>query len=1173
MSSTYASAVGLLSAQGDDSIPSPAVTPRTASHDESWLDVRVFVSSTFVDMREERRILNTEVFPQLEHRFHDRHLNLSVTDLAWGIPSASEAADTVAFCREELACSEIFLYLGAQRFGWVPPPALLRPADAAEWLPGMSITAMEVVEGCLRRGGANALLFLRSPAYAEGLPAGAARDFVSAGEDGEKQAALHAVLRSRYPWAVRDYAPGVPAAAAAAAAAPGAARPPLATWAAFAAEALAELTRMIEAMLPPPREEPLHAPAGVDAAAPLHDMYVYRRSAGAEPRCCVGALAAAVSQPGACAVALAPPGHGASTALACAATAVETAGSAAVFAHFCDAVAEADSELGAFCARLAGALALRNGLRAYAPSSTAAAAAACAHWLACPPTGVAPAGEGGGADAAPPPPPPPRLLIVLDSLDDLCPGGGAAARHAALSWLPAGPLAAQYSVLLSTTSEALAGEAGARVGGARGAPPPLRLPNLSYSERVAVVNARLAVLHKRLDPGVLEAYVSMDGCGSPLWLVTALRCLVRRAIHDNLAATLASFPSDLTALFEREVRAVAAEVGAARLQAFALALLVHRSGFSELEMPQAVGAVERRLAGGDGDAVEAVTGAEWCRLRSKLDFLFAPQGAARGRVRISNAVSEAALLGAAARWGEASPPDARGGGRGLGELQRLARLALADFVGAAPSVPPQRSARVLVGLHAGNGDAERLLEALALPAGLERLFAARDLLAREEFLRFCRAADAGGSYDAAADAFAARALALLPRADGGSAPLPLERLRHALHVALALQLMGALSRSTDALRGVVEATRAAAAAAAAAAGTRGGGAAGRPPAPAAALHAEALLALGSAALAMGDFHGAFRALEEASALHSSRGGALHGPTELARGRCFYSVARYGEALAVVEAVLASACPGLPLGEGGCDAAAARAGHAPALAGIFEALGDTRLALGEPRAALRLFSRAAAFQQAHAGARDASVANLLAKAAQAHRAGGDHARARGLLEDVLRVQEETLGAGHPDLARTRIGLANTLAARGEHLGALQLLRAALAVQLREEGEHSFDAATCLNNIAASLVALRRYGDALAFFSRALAAFGACLGEDHPHTASVLVNLALAYELNGRLIDAIHHMRRAESIHVRVFGAEHGSARELGAAAEALLKKAFIQGRAGKRRVVKRVLAGV
>ena len=54
MSRAYAAAFDLLAAQGDDAAPSPAATPRTASHDETWLDVRVFVSSTFVDMREER---------------------------------------------------------------------------------------------------------------------------------------------------------------------------------------------------------------------------------------------------------------------------------------------------------------------------------------------------------------------------------------------------------------------------------------------------------------------------------------------------------------------------------------------------------------------------------------------------------------------------------------------------------------------------------------------------------------------------------------------------------------------------------------------------------------------------------------------------------------------------------------------------------------------------------------------------------------------------------------------------------------------------------------------------------------------------------------------------------------------------------------------------------------
>ena len=68
----------------------------------------------------------------------------------------------------------------------------------------------------------------------------------------------------------------------------------------------------------------------------------------------------------------------------------------AVFLHFCDAAA--DSELGTFCMRLAGALALRNGLRAYVPSSAAAAAAACAHWLSvAPPVEEGDGGGGGGS--------------------------------------------------------------------------------------------------------------------------------------------------------------------------------------------------------------------------------------------------------------------------------------------------------------------------------------------------------------------------------------------------------------------------------------------------------------------------------------------------------------------------------------------------------------------------------------------------------------------------------------------------------------------------------------------------------------------------------------------------------------------------------------------------------
>jgi tetratricopeptide (TPR) repeat protein len=578
------------------------------------------------------------------------------------------------------------------------------------------------------------------------------------------------------------------------------------------------------------------------------------------------------------------------------------------------------------------------------------------------------------------------------------------------------------------------------------------------------------------------------------------------------------------------VAAVAAEVGLHRVRALALALLAHQEGFVELEVPYACGYIEGQLAGGSTAPRQPIPAADWTRLRSKLDFLFAPQGASKGCVRVSNAVLEGALFRAVAHPHSAEADRA--------SLQ-AAREALVAMYAAHPAVQPSRSARMRALLHCSSADREGLLGALLCPAGLERLFW-QDLVVREEFLGFLRAADGGrDSYSTAAEACEGRAdRALQDLAGGGeqqqSQQQQLDTLRHAYNLGRALQLIGSLSKAARVLAGVAQATRQCLAAAAAAAAAQADERAQPALQPLTALHTEVLLLAGKAAMELGRYHSAFELLHECSALQA----APHPPTQLALGRCHFSVASYSPALAAVQLALQGTAPALSLGSAsGDEAAVAGGGSAAALAGIFEALGDISLALRQAPQALQHYQRAAALQRAHSGELDAAVANLVGKVAQAHTAAGQCASAQLALQGVLSVQEMALGAAHPDLARTRVGLARVQAARGQPTASLQLLQAALAVQLQAEGEGSFGAATTLNNVAASLVEVGRYGQALAYFGRSLRAFSLCLGEDHPHTAGVLVNLSLAYELNGRLGDAIGCMKRAEAIHSRVFGAEH------------------------------------
>jgi NACHT domain- and WD repeat-containing protein len=96
---------------------------------------RVFVSSTFDDLVEERNRLQSEVFPELRRRCEERGYRFQAIDLRWGVPlEAGFDQRTMEICLGEIEhCREIsprpnFVVLLGDRYGWRPLPARI-PED------------------------------------------------------------------------------------------------------------------------------------------------------------------------------------------------------------------------------------------------------------------------------------------------------------------------------------------------------------------------------------------------------------------------------------------------------------------------------------------------------------------------------------------------------------------------------------------------------------------------------------------------------------------------------------------------------------------------------------------------------------------------------------------------------------------------------------------------------------------------------------------------------------------------------------------------------------------------------------------------------------------------------------------------------------------------------------
>lgn len=94
--------------------------------------IRIFVSSTFEDMKIERNILRDKVFPQLSMECREKGWLLEYVDLRWGISKeASDNNNTMQICLEELRRSQQlsprpnFLVLYGEHSGWHPSPEIL----------------------------------------------------------------------------------------------------------------------------------------------------------------------------------------------------------------------------------------------------------------------------------------------------------------------------------------------------------------------------------------------------------------------------------------------------------------------------------------------------------------------------------------------------------------------------------------------------------------------------------------------------------------------------------------------------------------------------------------------------------------------------------------------------------------------------------------------------------------------------------------------------------------------------------------------------------------------------------------------------------------------------------------------------------------------------------------
>ncbi len=85
-------------------------------------NIRVFVSSTFVDLFHEREYLVKRIFPEIRHVCRERGLLFTEVDLRWGLTyEDSGFGRVISTCLQEIdRCRPFFIGILGDRYGWIP---------------------------------------------------------------------------------------------------------------------------------------------------------------------------------------------------------------------------------------------------------------------------------------------------------------------------------------------------------------------------------------------------------------------------------------------------------------------------------------------------------------------------------------------------------------------------------------------------------------------------------------------------------------------------------------------------------------------------------------------------------------------------------------------------------------------------------------------------------------------------------------------------------------------------------------------------------------------------------------------------------------------------------------------------------------------------------------------
>jgi nephrocystin-3 len=198
--------------------------------------------------------------------------------------------------------------------------------------------------------------------------------------------------------------------------------------------------------------------------------------------------------------------------------------------------------------------------------------------------------------------------------------------------------------------------------------------------------------------------------------------------------------------------------------------------------------------------------------------------------------------------------------------------------------------------------------------------------------------------------------------------------------------------------------------------------------------------------------------------------------------------------------------------------------------IYTEQGDYENALDLNRQALKIST-------VSLGDKHLSVASIISNLGLNYDALGDYENALKLLQQALKIRRTSLGENHPDVATSLSNIATIYSSQEDNNKALKMAEQALEIRRTSLGENHPDVATSLSNIAAIYSSQEDNNKALALYQQALKIEQTSFGENHPNVATTTDGIGGIYHDQGNYKEALELSKQALKIRKTCFGENH------------------------------------